>query len=67
MPVVSLPDTEWIEMVGPVAGVEAVPWDIVSEPPRRDEIEVVVPPYIGSRAAARRASRRCPRCARCSC
>jgi phosphoglycerate dehydrogenase-like enzyme len=49
MPVVSLPDTEWIEMVGPVAGVEAVPWDIVSEPPRADEIEVVVPPYIGSR------------------
>jgi phosphoglycerate dehydrogenase-like enzyme len=49
MPVVSLPDTEWIEMVGPVAGVEAVPWDITSEPPRRDEIEVVVPPYIGSR------------------
>ena len=49
MPVVSLPDTEWIEMVGPVAGVEAVPWDIVSEPPRPDEIEVVVPPYIGSR------------------
>src|SRR3954463_9624196 len=49
MPVVSLPDTEWIEMVGPVAGVEAVPGDIVSEPPRPDEIEVVVPPYIGSR------------------
>jgi phosphoglycerate dehydrogenase-like enzyme len=50
MPVVSLPDTEWIEMVGPVAGVEAVPWDIVAEPPRRDEIELVVPPYIGDRA-----------------
>ena len=54
MPVVSLPDTEWIEMVGPVAGIEAVPWDIVAEPPRRDEIEVVVPPYIGDRAPLRR-------------
>jgi phosphoglycerate dehydrogenase-like enzyme len=54
MPVVSLPDTEWIEMVGPVAGVEAVPWDIVAEPPRRDEIELVVPPYIGDRAALKR-------------
>ena len=54
MPVVSLPDTEWIEMVGPVAGIEAVPWDIVAEPPRRDEIELVVPPYIGDRAPLRR-------------
>jgi phosphoglycerate dehydrogenase-like enzyme len=54
MPVVSLPDAEWIEMVGPVAGVEAVPWDIVAEPPRRDEIELVVPPYIGDRAALKR-------------
>jgi phosphoglycerate dehydrogenase-like enzyme len=56
MPVVSLPDTEWIEMVGPVAGVEAVPWDIVSEPPRADEIAVVVPPYIGSRKPLARLS-----------
>ena len=54
MPVVSLPDSEWIEMVGPVAGIEAVPWDIVAEPPRRDEIELVVPPYIGDRAPLRR-------------
>jgi phosphoglycerate dehydrogenase-like enzyme len=54
MPVVSLPDTEWIEMVGAVAGIEAVPWDIVAEPPRRDEIELVVPPYIGDRAPLRR-------------
>jgi len=54
MPVVSLPDTEWIEMVGPVAGIEAVPWDIVAEPPRRDEIELVVPPYIGDREPLRR-------------
>ena len=50
----SLPDTEWIEMVGPVAGIEAVAWDIVAEPPRRDEIALVVPPYIGDRAPLRR-------------
>lgn len=50
MPVIALPDAEWIEMVGPVPDVEAVAWDIVSEPPRADEIELVVPPYMGSRA-----------------
>jgi phosphoglycerate dehydrogenase-like enzyme len=46
MPVISLPDREWIDLVGPVAGVEMVAWDIVDPPPRRDEIVVVVPPYM---------------------
>ena len=50
MPVISLPDQEWIDLVGPMEGVEVVPWDLAGEPPRRDEIELVVPPYLGSPA-----------------
>jgi len=46
MPVISLPDREWIDLVGPLGGVEMVPWDLVSDPPRRDEISFVVPPYM---------------------
>jgi len=48
MPVISLPDREWIDLVGPVGGVEMVPWNLVAEPPRRDEISFVVPPYMAS-------------------
>jgi phosphoglycerate dehydrogenase-like enzyme len=48
MPVISLPDREWIDRVGPMAGVEMVPWDLAEEPPRRDELLFVVPPYLGS-------------------
>jgi phosphoglycerate dehydrogenase-like enzyme len=46
MPVISLPNREWIDLVGPVGGVETVPWDVVGDPPRRDEIVLVVPPYM---------------------
>jgi len=46
MPVVSLPDREWIDLVGPVAGVELVHWDLVGDPPRPDEISFMVPPYM---------------------
>jgi phosphoglycerate dehydrogenase-like enzyme len=46
MPLISLPDREWIDLVGPMAGVEMVAWDLVGEPPRRDEIVFVVPPYM---------------------
>jgi phosphoglycerate dehydrogenase-like enzyme len=46
MPVISLPDREWIDRVGPVGGVEMVPWDLAGQPPRRDEIAFVVPPYL---------------------
>jgi phosphoglycerate dehydrogenase-like enzyme len=46
--VISLPDREWIELVGPVAGCEMVIWDLVGEPPRPDEISFVVPPYMTS-------------------
>ena len=31
-----------------MAGVEMVTWDLVGEPPRRDEISFVVPPYMVS-------------------
>ena len=48
MPVISLPDREWIDLVGPVAGAEMVTWDLVGEPPRPDEISFVVPPYMTS-------------------
>jgi len=48
MPVISLPDREWIDLVGPLGDVEMVPWDLVSDPPRRDEISFVVPPYMVS-------------------
>jgi len=48
MAVIALPDREWIDLVGPVAGVEMVTWDLVEEPPRRDEISFVVPPYMTS-------------------
>ena len=48
MPVICLPDRQWIDLVGPVAGVEMVTWDLVGEPPRRDEIAFVVPPYMTS-------------------
>lgn len=48
MPVVSLPDRQWIDLVGPVEGAEMVPWDLVGEPPRPGEISFVVPPYMVS-------------------
>jgi len=48
MPVISLPDVEWIDLVGPMEGVEMVAWDMVGEPPRGDEIAFVVPPYFAS-------------------
>jgi phosphoglycerate dehydrogenase-like enzyme len=50
MPVISLPDREWIDLVGPMRGVEMVAWDLDGEPPRRDEVSFVVPPYFGSPA-----------------
>jgi phosphoglycerate dehydrogenase-like enzyme len=46
MPMISLPDQEWIDFVGPVEGVEIVPWDMLGEPPRGSAIELIVPPYM---------------------
>jgi len=48
MPVISLPDQEWIDLVGPMGGVEMVAWNMVGEPPRGDEIAFVVPPYFAA-------------------
>jgi len=48
MTVISLPDRRWIDLVGPVEGVEIVQWDLSGVAPRQDEITFVVPPYLGS-------------------
>jgi phosphoglycerate dehydrogenase-like enzyme len=46
MTVISLPDREWIDLVGPIEGIEMVPWDLLGEPPQSSAIELVVPPYM---------------------
>jgi phosphoglycerate dehydrogenase-like enzyme len=48
MTVISLPDRHWIDLVGPMEGVEVVQWDLSGDAPRQDEITFVVPPYLGS-------------------
>lgn len=48
MTVIALPDRHWIDLVGPLEGVEVVQWDLSAEAPRQDEITFVVPPYLGS-------------------
>ena len=44
--IVSLPDVDWVEAVGPVDGTELVVADLLGVPDRADEIEVCVPPYM---------------------
>lgn len=48
MPVISLPDAEWSGLVGPLGEVEVVHWDMTGPAPRADELELVVPPYLGT-------------------
>ncbi len=48
MTVVSLPGQDWIDEVGPVPGLELVPWSMDGPPDRADEIHFVVPPYMGA-------------------
>ncbi|XVX21442.1 2-hydroxyacid dehydrogenase [Actinomycetota bacterium] len=43
--VASLPDHSWVDEVGPIEGLELVAWDLSSGPPRED-ISLVVPPYL---------------------
>lgn len=43
---ISLPNQEWIDLVGPVEGIEMVVWDMAGEPPPGSAIELVVPPYM---------------------
>lgn len=45
--VVSLADASWAESLSALEGVETVHWDMKDAPSRTD-IEVVVPPYMGS-------------------
>ncbi|NNG39380.1 2-hydroxyacid dehydrogenase [Flexivirga sp. ID2601S] len=47
MVVVSIAEQEWVEPLRDVAGVEVVHWDLKSDAPR-DDIEVVVPPYMSN-------------------
>lgn len=47
MTVVSLPDERWIAELADVPGVELVLWDMKGAPPR-DDIELVVPPYMSN-------------------
>ena len=49
MPVISLPDQKWLDLVGPIEGIEFVIWDMIDELSRRDEVSFVVPPYMVSR------------------
>jgi phosphoglycerate dehydrogenase-like enzyme len=44
---VTVPGSALQQALGPVPGVEVVEWDL-SGPPPRDEIDVVVPPYMGA-------------------
>ena len=53
MPVISLPDQKWIDLLGPMEGIDFVTWDMVGELPRRDEVSLVVPPYMVSRDFSR--------------
>lgn len=43
---ISLPNQEWIDLVGPVEGIKMVVWDMAGEPPPGSAIEFVVPPYM---------------------
>lgn len=43
----SLPEEHWIAALADVEGVELVLWDMKDAPPR-DDIELVVPPYMGN-------------------
>ena len=47
MAVVSLPDQHWIAELEDVPGVDLVHWDLKGPPPR-DDIGLVVPPYMGN-------------------
>jgi phosphoglycerate dehydrogenase-like enzyme len=48
MTVVTLPGQDWIDQVGPVSGLELVPWPMDGPPQRSDEVRLVVPPYMGA-------------------
>ncbi|HYO85088.1 MAG TPA: 2-hydroxyacid dehydrogenase [Dermatophilaceae bacterium] len=45
MTVIALPAQSWIDRLGPIDGAEFVAWDLTGEPPRREAIEIIAPPY----------------------
>lgn len=45
--VVALPDQEWASQLSNIAGIQTVVWDMEGDP-ARDDIELVVPPYLGT-------------------
>lgn len=45
--VVALPDESWASQLSDIAGIETVWWDMDGDPPR-DDIVLVVPPYMGT-------------------
>lgn len=47
MTVVSIPDQEWVSALAGLPRLEVVHWDMTCGPPRQD-IELVVPPYMSS-------------------
>ncbi|MBB2890335.1 2-hydroxyacid dehydrogenase [Flexivirga oryzae] len=47
MSVVSLPEEHWAAALADVEGVQPVVWDMTGAPPR-DDIELVVPPYMSN-------------------
>lgn len=47
MAVVSLPEEHWVTALADVEGIEAGLWDMKDAPPR-DDIALVVPPYMGN-------------------
>lgn len=47
MTVVSIEKQEWADQLGALKGIELVVWDMKDAPPR-DDIELVVPPYMTS-------------------
>ncbi|MDE9366343.1 2-hydroxyacid dehydrogenase [Luteipulveratus sp. YIM 133132] len=49
MPVISVPDPHWITALEGIEDAELVAWDLKDSAPR-DDIEVVVPPYMGNAA-----------------
>lgn len=44
--VVSLPAQDWVDELRDVGGLDVVVWDMEGDPPR-DDIALVVPPYLG--------------------
>lgn len=46
MAIATLPNTFWIDQIGPVDGLELRAWDLESPPADADDVRFVVPPYM---------------------